>query len=92
MFESKDQYRAWQHLYKAIDEAPEQVPCISYPDAYFPKKGDSGPSGELKWAKKMCQSCPVVNECLAYAVKYEDEGIWAGKSPVERKAIRRKFQ
>lgn len=39
-------------------------------------------------AQKLCESCPVSEECLEYALENEDYGTWAGTTPIERKKIR----
>jgi WhiB family redox-sensing transcriptional regulator len=56
------------------------------PEIFHPKRGDVITS---KMAKKICSSCPVEDQCLAYALEKDlDWGIWGGKSASERKAIR----
>jgi hypothetical protein len=45
-------------------------------------------SGNQERAKAVCRTCPVAEECLAYALeRYETEGIWGGKTPVERREL-----
>ncbi len=70
---------------------PEAVPdwqdlgrCAeSDPDLWFPDKG--GPTRE---AKKVCRSCEVREECLAYALEHKIlHGVWGGKSERERRRI-----
>ncbi len=40
-------------------------------------------------AKQICASCPVRVKCLNYALENnETEGVWGGKSPRERQAMR----
>ena len=49
-------------------------------DVFFPRDG----TGVIV-AKKICASCPVVRECLDYALKYHiDHGVWGGCSERER--------
>ncbi|WP_446724820.1 WhiB family transcriptional regulator [Microbacterium sp. CFBP 13617] len=56
------------------------------PEAFFPERGDSTVD-----AKRICRSCPVQPECLAYALRTkEPSGIWGGKSPRERGALLRR--
>lgn len=44
---------------------------------------------ESLWAKKICSTCPVAQQCLDYALEIEDNhGIWGGMVPNER----RRFQ
>ena len=41
-------------------------------------------------AKAICKKCPVIEECLEFAVERKERfGIWGGKSERERRAIRR---
>jgi len=58
--------------------------CRTAPDAaiFFPSPGDTE---ALRAAKAMCGGCPVVQECLEYALgNNERYGIWGGKSTRER--------
>jgi WhiB family redox-sensing transcriptional regulator len=51
---------------------------------FFPGRGDPTAPG-----KAVCRSCPVVEECLDYALsKPERFGIWGGLSEAERRQIR----
>jgi hypothetical protein len=46
------------------------------------------PTGNQERAIAVCRSCPVADECLAYALdRYETEGVWGGKTPAERRAM-----
>ena len=52
---------------------------------FFPEKGAS-----TRPAKRICGDCPVAAMCLQYALDEGIEwGIWGGKSPQERREIRR---
>lgn len=52
-------------------------------DAFFPDKGESP-----RDAKRVCASCDVVAECLAFALRNNEKfGVWGGKSERERRAI-----
>lgn len=76
------------------DETP---PCAeSDPDAFFPMDVDI--HGEIvpiakysneAGAKKVCSTCPYIVECLLFAVKNNEIGIWGGTTENERKEIRR---
>lgn len=53
------------------------------PDLFFPERGDAA-----KDAKKVCGGCPVVDQCLQYALKNEFmDGIWGGTSANERRVM-----
>lgn len=58
------------------------------PELFFPERGD-----DLRQAKAICRSCPVINECRDYAVPHRDLlGVWGGLSAKERSALRRAAQ
>jgi WhiB family transcriptional regulator, redox-sensing transcriptional regulator len=57
------------------------------PDLFFPLAPTQ--TQETR-AKAVCAGCPVVDECLDYAIGAgEAEGIWGGLTPAERR--RRRF-
>ncbi len=60
------------------------------PDLFFPT-GTTGPAMEqTERAKALCRSCPVVRECLAWALDTcQDAGVWGGLDEEERREIRR---
>ena len=56
----------------------EQRPMVT------PYRSNSGPNWGAE-AKRICATCPVQTECLAYAVdNREDYGVWAGTGQRER--------
>jgi WhiB family redox-sensing transcriptional regulator len=61
------------------------------PELFFPI-GDVGPAlPQIDEAKAVCRRCPVVDECLNWALTMgEDDGVWGGMSEDERRAIRRR--
>lgn len=55
------------------------------PEVFFPERG-----GKTRPAKRVCRSCEVRAECLAYALGHGVEhGIWGGTSEQERRRLRR---
>lgn len=53
------------------------------PELWFPDKG--APNGK---AKAICGQCPVVTQCLTYALKHGmTHGIWGGLSAAQRQEI-----
>ena len=55
-------------------------PSVMVPDS---KRG-------REYAKTFCARCPVTAQCLAHAMATgEQHGIWGGKDPDERRALRR---
>jgi len=52
------------------------------------------PAQGKKYAKEAaaaCVSCPVKEECLSHALKYEEYGYWAGTSPKHRIELRKEL-
>ena len=62
----------------------------SDPELFFPI-GTSGPALlQLEQAKDVCRQCPVVDECMRWAVDTgQDAGVWGGMSEEERRAFKR---
>jgi WhiB family transcriptional regulator, redox-sensing transcriptional regulator len=55
------------------------------PELFYPEKG-----GGTHAAKAVCASCPVVAECLEYALRSDDAfGVYGGLSPRQRRRLRR---
>jgi WhiB family redox-sensing transcriptional regulator len=47
---------------------------------------------ESNRARALCASCPVRDECLAFAIdSNQTEGIWGGMTPQERSKLRRRW-
>jgi Transcription factor WhiB len=59
------------------------------PELFFPV-GDWGPAlvAQLAAAKAVCARCPVVAECLSFAVLALPEGVAGGLTGEERRALR----
>ena len=54
------------------------------PEVFWPEVADAK---SIKRAQKICLACPVVAECLAYAVDTnQTQGIWGGLTPAARNA------
>jgi len=66
-------------------DCQKQAECRGIPakllDIFFPQKGE-----KLKGDYRVyCDLCPVVNECLEYALIFDLEGIWGGLNDRERR-------
>lgn len=57
-------------------------------DAFYP---ESSLTAENIVAKKICTTCPHLDECFMWALHHEEFGIWAGTSSFDRRALRRKY-
>lgn len=57
------------------------------PELWFPEK-----SSLASDAKKVCKNCPVIDQCLDYALRHnEKHGVWGGKTANQRKKLRLKL-
>jgi len=72
----------WRHAAICRDEDPE---------LFFPI-GSTGPAAtQVDHAKVVCQRCPVVQECLTWALETgQENGVWGATSEDERRALRRR--
>jgi WhiB family transcriptional regulator, redox-sensing transcriptional regulator len=63
------------------------TPCEWLPELWFP---DDIPDPKLravatKTAKSLCRSCPILDDCFAYALETNQRhGIWGATEPHER--------
>jgi len=87
-------------LSKPIDTPPRNGSCLGYDVSmwfpYFDKEVATretyrNSQQNSARAKKICFSCPVQMDCLAYGLQNELWGIWGGYTERERKSLRRKF-
>ncbi|MGW0366163.1 WhiB family transcriptional regulator [Streptomyces sp. NPDC002990] len=62
------------------------------PDLFFPV-GSSGPALlQIEEAKAVCRRCPVMENCLQWALEAgQDLGVWGGMSEEERRAVKRRM-
>ena len=74
----------WRYQAACRDEDPE---------LFFPI-GNTGPALlQIEEAKSICRICPVIEECLAWALESgQDSGVWGGLSEDERRALKRRNQ
>ncbi|MGH3927879.1 MAG: WhiB family transcriptional regulator [Pseudonocardiaceae bacterium] len=69
-----------------------QAACLDTdPNLFFPI-GASGPAlDQTEQAKAVCGRCPVVTQCLDWALATnQHDGIWGGLSEDERRTLRRR--
>lgn len=72
-------------MFNSAEWMAEAVCASSDPEEWFPDKGSSS-----QVAKKICGECPVIDECLQFALENREQGIWGGTSHSERlRMIRR---
>jgi WhiB family redox-sensing transcriptional regulator len=65
----------------------DDIPCRDLPDVFFP---EDYPELQIRrqairTAKALCSQCPVIADCLFYAITTKERyGIWGGTTPSER--------
>lgn len=59
------------------------------PDFFFPVGDGPLTQSQTAHARGVCSECPVIAECLAFALSHLPEGIAGGTTPAERVALRR---
>jgi WhiB family redox-sensing transcriptional regulator len=48
---------------------------------------------EAEPAKAVCATCPVVEDCLSFALaNRQEQGVWGGMTETERRRLRRRRQ
>lgn len=72
----------WRHKSACLDQDPE---------LFFPV-GETGPSViQAEKAKAVCRRCPVLKECLQWALTQgEHDGVWGGLDEHQLRSIRRR--
>ena len=62
-------------------------------DLFFPVGSSMKAIKKANEAKAICSECPVVTECLEYAIRTnQDSGIWGGTTEEERLSLRRVYR
>lgn len=61
------------------------------PEIFFPI-GTTGPAvNQVEKAKVVCRRCPVVQDCLSWALGTgQDSGVWGGTDEDERRLLARR--
>jgi len=67
----------WREFSKCRDLTTQQVDKIFF----------IGRGGSAKPARQFCDGCTVRRECLHYAILYDEKGIWAGTTELEREGL-----
>jgi WhiB family transcriptional regulator, redox-sensing transcriptional regulator len=59
------------------------------PDIFFPDTAYN--RDEVKTAKDICAVCLVRAQCMDYALRHDEVGIWGGTTERERKKIKNRY-
>ena len=70
--------------------------CASVdPELFFPQEVEdvggrlSARYTNLSVAKSICESCPLKNPCLIYALNNTEVGVWGGTTESQRESLRK---
>lgn len=59
------------------------------PELFFPIREDGPWRRQIEQARSVCNRCPVVGACGAWALRNgESDGMWGGMTPGERRTLR----
>jgi WhiB family redox-sensing transcriptional regulator len=66
----------WMHL----------AACKGHTRLFFPPKAERPQARERREtrARRICNSCPVMGQCRAFAREHHEYGFWAGESEEDR--------
>jgi WhiB family transcriptional regulator, redox-sensing transcriptional regulator len=68
----------------------EGAACADRSDVDFFAPPDN--RGQVERALAICSICPVIDDCLAFAIETnQNDGIWGGLTAKERLRIRRRW-
>ena len=81
-------------IYPVIDPADEAwkdyANCAGTDtEAFFTSGDGKGDDRDTTMLRRICGGCTVVNECLSYAIKYNQLGWWGNTTEAERKRLKR---
>lgn len=70
----------------------EKAACLDEdPELFFPAGTTGRALAQVEEAKAICSQCPVMDECLEWALEAnEQHGVWGGRSEEERKKMKRR--
>ena len=68
----------WRALAKCQALDPNEADALFFPP----------PGGKSKRAESFCHGCPVMRDCLTFALADGTEGFWAGTTKKERLGMR----
>lgn len=77
---------------KLLMDWRSRAACLTEdPELFFPI-GNTGPAlVQIEEAKAVCRRCPVIDECLKWAMETgQDAGVWGGMSEDERRSLKRR--
>lgn len=68
------------------------------PELFFPQEVEVAPNKvvsrytNISKAKEVCASCPLALQCLEFALRNVEIGIWGGTTESQRESLRKKHR
>lgn len=76
----------WAWIFSAWPQWMREAACADAdPELFFPEHNRDR---RVRKAKSYCERCPVITQCLEFALTQHDYGIWGGKTEEERQKIK----
>ena len=69
---------------------PARAACYGTDDALWFPTHHNEPAAAKEAKADYCDHCPIYAACLAQALEYEVEGVWAGTTWAQRQTMRRR--
>ena len=70
----------------------EQASCAGLDtESFYPAQEKYDLADEQYLMKRLCGDCPIMAQCLEWALVHERYGIWGGTSPYKRFLLRNKL-
>jgi WhiB family redox-sensing transcriptional regulator len=66
------------------------------PELFFPQETEISPNKivskytNLAEARRICSSCPVALQCLEFALRNAETGVWGGTTESQRESLRKR--
>ena len=85
---SHRQSKLYSELTLSIRNLGEDPPCVERYLLYYPEGDEAFVRSCEREAKAVCQTCPVIQKCLDYALSAQEaEGVWGGTTARERESL-----
>ena len=78
------QATGYEHLTESRFEWSKKARCAGQPEIFVQKRGR--PSKNPPW-RNFCGACPVIENCLAFAIVHNEFGVWGGTTHQQRKIL-----
>jgi hypothetical protein len=85
---SHRQSKLYSELTLSIRNLDREPPCVERYLLYYPEGDEAFVKSCDREAKAVCQTCPVIQKCLEYALSAQEaDGVWGGLTARERGSL-----